>query len=349
MKPFNHAGMWTRRNFLCTSMAVVGLGFVDLHRKLWGFAQENERLPEWIEFTGPETIDDDPKAFMDMLNAMGLAERVSLAQSLKMLPSINWRDYGSFGLKPYREYQDNERPTSYNDVDRQIVVRAIQAGAISPAEVSPDAIRAQLIYVSSSLLGYWWHSGKVKYHSLCTWVAEECGVPRDQIVGVSTFCLERRILGQMFVAAWDKLNQEQRRMLLEKIEEALGTKFENTSAIVALGGAAALATLGTTVAFSGFAFYTTMSVTICTIAGFFGVTLPFVVYTTASSTVALLAGPIGWIAAGLLATYGLSILWRANPLKTAAFITALHFLKAEAFERAGLLQQASCPLTESAQ
>lgn len=138
----------------------------------------------------------------------------------------------------------------------------------------------------------------------------------------------------LFTETWDKLSVEQRKELLNKIDP--NNKIKDKAAIVALSSSGAIAALSTSVAFSGFAFYTTMSVGISTAAGLLGVTLPFAAYTGASSVVAFLSGPVGWAIAGIAALGGVALAGRANIKKTAIFICQLHFMKVEALIEAGI-------------
>jgi uncharacterized protein YaaW (UPF0174 family) len=94
--------------------------------------------------------------------------------------------------------------------------------------------------------------------------------------------------------------------------------------------------LSATAAFSGFAFYTTMSVTIATVALAAGVTLPFVAYAGASTLVGVLSGPVGWAIMGMAALGGAALAGRADPQKTTALIAQLHALKVEALIAAGV-------------
>ncbi|RMG03068.1 MAG: hypothetical protein D6741_02790 [Planctomycetota bacterium] len=271
-----------------------------------------------------------------MLKGMSDGERVSLAQSLQMLPEIPARDFASFGLLPYRQYPQGQRPKTYNDVPVEIVLNAIKAGAVDRDLISPRAIRNQFLWVSSSIFTYPAKSG-VYYHDLVKWVAGKYGVPDEDIRSLCTFDLERKILEVSFKDLWDKLDKEGRLKVLEAIEQKTGTTIGDKVAIASLGGAGALAALSATVAFSGFAFYTTMSVVISTAAGLLGITLPFAAYTGASTTVAVLAGPVGWFVAGTLAVAGIIYLTRANYRKSAAFILTLHILKAQAYHDSGEL------------
>ncbi|MDW7995117.1 MAG: hypothetical protein RMI91_10735 [Gemmatales bacterium] len=194
-----------------------------------------------------------------------------------------------------------------------------------------------LLWSSSHWLPYWWRSvWKIDYHGLVQWCANKLkAASPHEINNLSTFALERKIMERLFIEMWDKSlkTTEQREKLLCQLDKTGCIK--DKAAVAALSGAAALATLSATVFFSGFAFYTTMSTVICTVAGFLGVTLPFAVYTTASSTVALLAGPIGWAAAAVLALAGLAVLGRADVNKTTAFVVALHCIKVQHLQREG--------------
>jgi uncharacterized protein YaaW (UPF0174 family) len=196
-------------------------------------------------------------------------------------------------------------------------------------------ILKQLLWVSSHWVSYytfrseWW----IDYHGLVQWCAQKIGVEKAAVNQLSTFQLERKILEKLFEFLWDKLNEQQRMELLCKLDK--DGCIKDKAAMVALTGAAALTALSTTVILSGFAFYTTMSTVICTVAGFFGITLPFGVYMTASSTVAFLTGPVGWVVLAVLAAVCLAWLGGANAQKTIPFVIALHCIKVEHLQAAG--------------
>jgi len=158
------------------------------------------------------------------------------------------------------------------------------------------------------------------------------------VEGGSTLILEREIQKQIFANLWDKLKREQRLKLLEKIDP--NGHIHDKAAIAAMTGAGALGVLSLTVAFYGFAFYTTMSVTICTVAGFFGLTLPFVAYAGSSTLVAFLCGPVGWAIMGLAALGGVALAGRPNAKKITAFICQIHALKIAALIDAGVPEKA---------
>ncbi len=196
-------------------------------------------------------------------------------------------------------------------------------------------IQKQALWISSNILAYPFRDDTaLNYHTLAAWVAKDIGVAPRLVANESTFVLERETQKQLFAQLWDKLTVKQREELLNKIDPH--GKIKDKAAIAALGGAGALAALSLTVAFTGFAFYTTMAVTISTIAGFFGLTLPFAAYAGASSLVAFLSGPVGWAIMGMVAVGGVALAGRANVKKTTAFVCQIHALKVASLIEAGV-------------
>ena len=124
--------------------------------------------------------------------------------------------------------------------------------------------------------------------------------------------------------------------LLNEIEKKTNSTIEKKAGMAAMAGGAAVSALGATVAFSGFAFYTTMSATMATVAGWFGATLSFGTYTTASSTVAFLAGPVGWTIAAVGLGGGAVMAGWPDSQKTINFVVAAHLIKATWAEADGL-------------
>lgn len=112
--------------------------------------------------------------------------------------------------------------------------------------------------------------------------------------------------------------------------------IKDKAAIAALGGAGALAVLSTAIAFSGFALYTTMSMTITVVASALGATLPFSIYTGASATVGVLSGPIGWAFMAIATVGGVAVAGRANVQKTTDLVCQVHVLKVAALKAASV-------------
>jgi uncharacterized protein YaaW (UPF0174 family) len=210
------------------------------------------------------------------------------------------------------------------------------------------AINHQLLWESSSIFTYPFKSVRsIDYQNIVAWCASEVGIGRKQSDFTTTFDLEQAILRRQFVDIWNKLDKKKRAALIKKIGisgHASGIRLAhvsdhiNPSVLVGMSGAGALAALSATVSFSGFAFYTTMSTVIATVAGWCGVTVPFTAYMTASSTVAALAGPIGW-AIGAVVLAGSFAAWAgsANTRTTTAFVLQLHCMKAGALYATGVI------------
>lgn len=169
----------------------------------------------------------------------------------------------------------------------------------------------------------------VKWHEIVMWVSEKSGVNKPY--SKNSYDAERALINKIFEKSWDKLDTGQRKTVIEnsKLSEL---SAKDKAVIVSGSGAIALATLNTTVALSGFTFYTTMSSVIAATANIFGITLPFVAYTGMSTTVATLSGPVGWTilaaASTGLAIYALS----PDEAKVTRMVISLHLLKARALE-----------------
>lgn len=203
------------------------------------------------------------------------------------------------------------------------------------AAVDADDIQAKVLWLSTNIFAYpFMKASKLDYHKLVAWVAEEAGVRKPIVNSASTFTLERELFKMLFAQLWDKMTAKQREDLLKKMDSA--GLIKDKAAMAAMGGAGALAALSTTVAFTGFAFYTTMSMAIASVASAIGVVLPFAAYGSAASLIGILSGPIGWVIMGLSALGGLALAGRANLQKTTAFVAQIHALKVEALAAAGV-------------
>ncbi|MSR55626.1 MAG: hypothetical protein EXS09_20430 [Gemmataceae bacterium] len=172
------------------------------------------------------------------------------------------------------------------------------------------------------------------YHHAVVWLAEISELSESTINVDSTFAIERALMKRVFAELWDKLDGKKRAELLKKIDP--NGKIKDHTAVALLGGRSVVAALMVTSHFAGFALYTAMSTTICTVAGWLGITLPFAVYTSASSIVAFLCGPVGWAILAVAGVVTLAIAGRAERKKTAAFVFQMHLLKVAALKEAGI-------------
>lgn len=206
--------------------------------------------------------------------------------------------------------------------------RALLKSFEKESDLPPDEILRELRWVSSNILTYPFRDkSDFDYHAIVQWVSKNLDIEERYINSDTTFSLEARIVGALFEELWDSLTYDQRLELLAEIDEE--SSIADKAAIASLGGSAALAALSATVYFTGFAFYATMSTVMFTVAGFFGVTLPFAAYAGTSTLIAVLSGPIGWALLTIGAVSGIALLGRANVSKTTAFVLQVHMLKVE--------------------
>lgn len=196
-------------------------------------------------------------------------------------------------------------------------------------------IQKEVLWLSSNILSYPFKSASdLDYHSLVSWVSVEAGVSKPTVNSASTFTLERELLKKLFAQLWNKMTAKQREDLLTKVDS--NGQIKDKAAMAAMGGVSALAALSTTVFFSGFAFYTTMSSAIKVVAAVIWGTAPMATYIGASTLVGFLTGPVGWAIMGLSAIGGMALAGRANLQKTTAFVAQIHEFKVEALESAGI-------------
>ena len=197
-------------------------------------------------------------------------------------------------------------------------------------------IKKEFVWKSSHWITYGFKDAEsIDYDKTVRWVAEKILKEEKELHSLTTFQVERLICEAFFEQIWDHMSVEDREKTLKdmKIE---GIDSNQIAGIAALGGSAALATLSTTIIFSGFAFYTGLSTFICSAAAIVGVSLPFGVYTGAAATAALLGGPIGWGLIALGSVGGAALLGSANYQKTAQMIIAIHLIKVDALEKSGV-------------
>lgn len=191
--------------------------------------------------------------------------------------------------------------------------------------VTPAALEKELLWVSSSILTYSFKD--LDYHETVKWVAGKVGVHPAECEGGTTFQLERRVMEKLFAKLWEKLTKEQR----EKVLKDAGLEPSQVTSYSALTASALLAAMGTTSVLLGFTFYIIVAKTLVVVAAAIGIPAA-----TTISVVAMLCGPIGWVIAGTSAVIGLLLLGQPNAMKTAAFIIALHSIKATAMAKSGV-------------
>lgn len=272
------------------------------------------------------------------------------AEDVSILPPVSIQSLGTGMAKvePFVQPRMNWSSAELNDFLAELPPQGLLSLKKSLGLVKPDAttdlllghdqdiaeIQKSFLWVSTNILEYpLSDKTRICYHETVKWAAQSSGVDQWIIDTQPTFLIERAYIEHVFASLWDKLTFSQRQELLGKID-TLGS-LKDKAAIASLSGSGALAALATTVYFAGFTFYTTMSVTLCAVAGWFGVTLPFAAYISASSLVVFLSGPFGWALITVALAAGIALAGRANLQKTVAAISQLHVLKVAALKDAG--------------
>lgn len=304
-------------------------------------------LPIYAQNINLEFRKDTTQDFNSFVAGCTLIERIQLMQSLMGL-DIDLKDsyFGTlYGLPSLDNFAKKKKdvsatkplkPETFNDVAPETVQSAMEKGILETEVVSRksicEALRGKAGVSSRTWYGWKTDPDTIDYHKdVVQWLAKEKDIDKEQINTLSTYQLERKITEKYFADIWDQLTPEQREQLLTKIERDTGSSIANKAGIAAMSGGLAIGALSATVAFTGFAFYTTMSSVICAAAGLLGVTLPFAAYAGVSTTVGALTGPPGWIIAGCLLAVGgaVVLLWPdSDEDEVAAFVMTMNAIKA---------------------
>ena len=222
----------------------------------------------------------------------------------------------------FRELLENLSPEQ-----RKALWMAMKGSGKAPGRpISSQELEKELLRVSSHWLPLIFKK-KLDYHKTVRWLAEKNDVHKAEIATASTFQLERRIMEKIFAKLWDKLSQEQK----QKILEESGLSPSDAAGYATLSAAALVSSLGIASAAMGFTFYIIVAKTVVVVAAFFGVSAA-----TTITAVAALCGPIGWVIAGVSAVAGALLIGGPNAMKTAAFVVALHAIKANAMQKSGI-------------
>lgn len=286
-----------------------------------------------------KTRKDSPGDFNLFLESCTQKELILLAQSLRMLPDTEKSDFGKYGLNNYEYYADKLkessafkplRPASFNDVDPDIVLRALENGRIERDLISVENIKLNIVWISSNTFSYPFKDKEsIDYHSIVQWVAQKKGISDENVNILPTFELEKKIVELYMAEIWDKLTPEQREELLNKLEKELGIKIDDKAKLITTTGIAAISTLlaSTYIFLGGFAFFSFSMKFIFLVGQVIGVTFPFVVYTSAAQILAILTGPIGWFI--LVSSIVLETIFLNMPSsdKVACFVMTVHNIK----------------------
>lgn len=162
---------------------------------------------------------------------------------------------------------------------------------------------------------------EVNYHEIVEWVADSMGVKTSN---KGTQELEEEIIKKVMEKVWDSLNTEQRKKLLQNIENSTKTKIDNLDKLVVQNGQTAIASLIALKAVFGFKFFSLAMVFLHGVATLLGITLPFVVYTSVASILGIVTGPIGW---GLLLISLVVSLGQPDPNDAIKFVITSYFIR----------------------
>lgn len=188
--------------------------------------------------------------------------------------------------------------------------RTCKTFALSPTAVDnyisnpimKKEIKQTIANASSSFLGG--NLDKIAYHQqVVIPTARNMQLPTTIIDTYDTLSLERAVYSKVLEHNWTNLNENERITFLEQSQWNIDQK--KLLSLAAVAGTGFLAALSTAVNITGFAFYTGMSSGLYAIASTMGIVLPFTVYTGASAAIALATGPVGWLAATVLAAAGI--------------------------------------------
>lgn len=295
---------------------------------------------------------ETPWEFDEFLQKCNRQELITLAQSLGYLPDIQKSAYGKLVIKryffftklkleSYDSYADSVsesaetgkpiRPKTYNEIPAELVSKAMDLGYLDKSLISHLKIKKELIWNCSHWATYGFKSNVVNYGEIVDWVAKKKDIDANCISQLSTSQLSEGIAKMyyedQFKLMWDNMNYDQRLAFLSKMEKEHGMSLNNKAAIATGASGAAIAALSTTIAVSGFAFYTTMSTAICATAACVGVTLPFSAYMAASGTAATIGGPVGWCVAGTMILATPFLFGWAKPDVVARFVVTKYFIE----------------------
>ena len=315
----------------------VGVALLVLGVTVWMLCGSSERPGYKVNPDEQES----PERFSEFLENSSLVERIALMQSLRGLgQKIGVNCYGKLnGLSSIDKYANDEKkvtenapllPKTFNDVSPVTVADAMAKGHLSEDLVSVLSIKKEMVWRRYNKLNYLFHEKEaLDYHcDYLVWAAKKCGIDEERREALSTFYLEQEVYKKKFADIWDRLKPEQRTELLARVEKESGS-IGNKVAIVSMSGAGAIAALSATAAFTGFAFYSTITSAMAVAAGWIGVTLPFTAYMTTVSTLGTITGPIGWcVAGGALITGGVAAGWPVKDL-IISFVMTVNAIKAK--------------------
>lgn len=180
---------------------------------------------------------------------------------------------------------------------------------------------------------------KILYHEdVLRPTARMMGLDPTKIETYDTLSLERAIYNRVFEQSWTSLNENERIAFLQ--QSTWNIPQDKLISLAALTGAGILAGLAPLVSLTGFSFYTCMSSGLYALASSMGIVVPFSGYIAASVAIKLATGPIGWVAAAILAGAGVYTWIKANQASNEATmlktVLHMHHYKVSAMQEANI-------------
>lgn len=157
---------------------------------------------------------------------------------------------------------------------------------------SPDILCDHIRYLRSGSIGQFFHNASWK--QVVTDVADQVGINWSELLNgrtwndLSTQEIENAVVLKQFQTLLERLSPEQRQRILVDLQRE--SDDPNLEAFL-LGGGAMLAAK-----MSGFGVYLLASTVLGGLTGALGITLPFAIYMGVSQAIAVILGPVGWLA-----------------------------------------------------
>lgn len=180
---------------------------------------------------------------------------------------------------------------------------------------------------------------KVSYHEqVLRPTARMMDVDTTKIETYDTLSLERAVYNRVFEQSWTSLNENERVSFLQ--QSTWDIPQEKIVSLATLTGAGILAGLSPIVSLTGFSFYTCMSSGLYALASSMGIVVPFSGYIATSVAIKLATGPIGWVAAAILAGAGIYAWLKSNQASNEATmlktVLHMHHYKISALQEANI-------------
>ena len=165
------------------------------------------------------------------------------------------------------------------------------------------------------------HYKDVEYHEIVEWVANSMGIETSN---KGTQTLEEEIIKKAMEKVWDSMTKDQRKQLLQNIQNSTNTKIDDIDKIIVQTGRNAIAILIGLKAVFGFKFISLAMVFFHGLGVIMGITFSFGFYTGLSKVLATLTGPWGW---GILIITTILSLGQPNPNDVIKFVITTYFIR----------------------